>query len=213
MNKPANERVYQYVRDKIVTGKVAGGTFIEEQDISEQTGVSRTPVREAFLRLEAEHFLELIPRRGALVRQITADELKNVYEARQLIEVHAALRICEDPSINVPDDMDELLFTMDQAAENDDYIQYIMTDLEFHRRIVATTHNNVLLEMYDSLQGRKLRVTNAALNVYRKRSTMVKVEHLALLDALKKRNAELAEKTLKNHLRPLFEIISTATIF
>ena len=207
MNKPANERVYQYVRDKIVTGKVAGGTFIEEQDISEQTGVSRTPVREAFLRLEAEHFLELIPRRGALVRQITADE------ARQLIEVHAALRICEDPSINVPDDMDELLATMDQAAENDDYIQYIMTDLEFHRRIVATTHNNVLLEMYDSLQGRKLRVTNAAFNVYRKRSKMVKIEHLALLDALTKRNAELAEKTLKNHLRPLFEIISTATIF
>ena len=88
-----------------------------------------------------------------------------------------------------------------------------MTDLKFHRRIVATTHNDVLLEMYDSLQGRKLRVTNAALNVYRKRSPMVKIEHLALLDALKKRDAELAEKTLKNHLRPLFEIISTATIF
>lgn len=209
MSKPANERVYQYVRNMIVRGEVKGGTFIEEQEISEQTGVSRTPVREAFLRLEAEHFIDLIPRRGALVRQITALELKNVYEARQLIEIHAARRICKDSAIEVPHELENILDSMDKTEAEGDYIEYIMLDMEFHRCIVATTHNDVLLEMYDSLQGRKLRVTNAAIKAYRERSSTVRVEHRSLFEALKNRDGDIAENILNEHLSPLFEIVST----
>lgn len=208
MAEPAKERVYQYVRNIIVEGKVAGGTFIEEQDISAKIGVSRTPVREAFLRLEAERFLDLIPRRGALVRQVTADELINVYEVRRLIEIYAARRICEDLSLDLPKGMDELISAMQKAADEGDYLEHIQIDMEFHRRLVATTHNEVFLEMYDGLQGRRLPVAYAAFKTNPKRSTILMAQHHALWKALQNRNGDEAEEILKEHLRPVFEIVS-----
>ena len=70
--KPTRERVYLYVREQILRGRFLGGCFIEEEEISSALGLSRTPVREAFHRLEAERFPDLLPRRGARAARIPA---------------------------------------------------------------------------------------------------------------------------------------------
>lgn len=202
------EKAYQYIRDQIVQGKIAEGTFIEEEDISNSIGVSRTPVREAFFRLEAERFIDLIPRRGAFVRQITAQELINVYETRRVIEIHAARKIAEDPTIAVPQEMFDLLEAMREAGKQHKFWEHIKFDVEFHRRLVETTRNEVMLEVYDSLQGRKLRVAYTAFKLDPNRLDILLREHTELLDALVKRDAARASRVLQEHLRPVFEIVS-----
>lgn len=206
--QPAKEHVYIYIRDLIIQGKLAAGTFIEEHAISEKIGVSRTPVREAFLRLEAEHFIKLIPRRGAFVHQITAKELANVFEARRLIEIYAANCICTNHTLNLPHGIDELIENMQTADSKQEYMIYIQLDMEFHRRFVAVIGNDVLLEMYDSLQGRKLPLAYATFKTIPKRNMIVTSEHRALWEAFKKRDADKTEEILNKHLQPAFEILS-----
>lgn len=76
--EPARQRVYEYVRDGILDGRLAGGSFLEEEQVSLAVGVSRTPVREAFQQLHSERLIDLVPRRGAMVRAVTVQELVEV---------------------------------------------------------------------------------------------------------------------------------------
>lgn len=206
--KLAKEKAYHYIRDLIVQGQIAGGTFIEEEDISNRIGLSRTPVREAFFRLEAERFIDLIPRRGALVRVITAQELINVYEARRLIEIYAARKIAQEPGMAIPQEMFQILEDMRQAGERHAFWEHINLDVEFHRKLVETTRNDVMLELYDSLQGRKLRVAYTVFTLNPSRIGSLMTQHKELLDALVQRDSERAVQVLSEHLRPIFEIVS-----
>src|SRR5690349_23388986 len=89
----ATTRVYQHLKRAILEQLHPGGTLLTEAEIAEAVGVSRTPVREALLRLEAEGLVALYPKRGALVLPVSAQEVDEVIEARTLIEGHAAGKV------------------------------------------------------------------------------------------------------------------------
>src|SRR5579862_8673241 len=86
----ASKRAYDWVRARILSGVFQGGRLLSEGEVADAVGVSRTPVREAFLQLAAEGMLTLYPKRGALVVPVSADELREVLVARTLIEPWAA---------------------------------------------------------------------------------------------------------------------------
>src|ERR1044071_8830003 len=90
--RPASEIAYDYVKARLLDGRFAGGTLLSENEIAQRLQVSRTPVRRACAQREPEGLLELSPRRGALVVPISPSEAEDVFEARLLIEQHAALR-------------------------------------------------------------------------------------------------------------------------
>src|ERR671939_1868436 len=89
----ATTRVYQHLKRAILEQLHPGGTLLTEAEVAEAVGVSRTPVREALLRLESEGLVALYPKRGALVLPVSAQEIADVIEARTLVEVHAAERV------------------------------------------------------------------------------------------------------------------------
>src|SRR3954453_10281685 len=89
---PAAARVYAYVKERLLDGTFAGGALLSENELSQQLGLSRTPVRQACVQLEAEGLLELYPKRGALVVPVAASEVEDVFEARLLVEEHCARR-------------------------------------------------------------------------------------------------------------------------
>ena len=86
----AGQRAYAYIWNCILDGKLESNSFIEEKHISALIGVSRTPLREAFNRLQAGHLIELLPRCGARVRSVTLREMFEFYEVRRVIESHVA---------------------------------------------------------------------------------------------------------------------------
>ena len=203
-NRPARERVYAYVREQILREAFPGGSFIEEEQISSAMGVSRTPVREAFHRLEAERFIDLLPRRGALVRQVTAQELADLYETRRMIEGYAIARICRE-RILLPAGMDTIL---DRLDATNDYFERAELNRTFHFAMVDAIGNAVLSELYQSLGARQLRVAMTALTVDPGRIARIRIEHLDFLAALRAYDEQRARDILDQHLRPILGVVS-----
>lgn len=202
----AGERAYAFVRDGILRGTFKVGGFLEEEQVSSAIGVSRTPVREAFHRLAAEHWLALVPRRGAMVRQVTARELVDVYEVRRVIEGHAIRQLC-GAKRGVPAESYALMEAM--CAEGAETIEaQVRLDQQFHRSLVATLHNVVLIEMYDGLRARQQLVALSALGADPGRLETILDEHRALLDAVSRHDIAAAEAILLVHLQPLAEIMA-----
>src|SRR6201988_1432898 len=89
----AKDRAHDYVKRQVLTGAFPGGELISEGEVAAALGMSRTPVREAFLRLEAEGLLRLYPQRGALVVTVSSEESRAVIEARLVLEQFAAGKV------------------------------------------------------------------------------------------------------------------------
>jgi DNA-binding GntR family transcriptional regulator len=205
--QPAWERVYAYVRELITSGGIQAGLFLEEEQVCAAVGVSRTPVREAFQRLERDRFIDLLPRRGALIRGVTSLELIQLYETRRIVETHVMRRIAEQ-RIAVPSSLDALLGRLAARAAWQDVRFQAEGDFTFHRTLVAMLGNEVLLGVFDGLQLRQQRVAMRAISVNPERMEIVHAQHAALLAALRAGEATEAADILNTHLQPAVEVMS-----
>lgn len=202
----ARERVCDYLRRAILRGELKAGAFLEEEAVGRATGVSRTPVREAFHKLEAERYLELHPRRGARVREVTAREMLEVYETRRLIEGFAVNRICRE-ALRLPTSLVPHVATMRELGDRD-RARHVEMDRLFHRSLVEAAGNDVLLETYDRLRARQECVAMTALNADPSRLPTILDEHEAILAALGRGDAEAAVAVLDRHLQPIGHVIA-----
>ncbi len=203
---PSRDRVYAYVRDRILSEEYRSGSFLEEEQVSEAVGVSRTPVREAFHRLAGERFIELLPRRGALVRGVTVRELIDMYETRRVLETYAARRICAE-ALAVPEAMETLLDDMRQISATEP-LRIAELNRQFHRALVGALGNEVLADTYDSLRSRQQRVAIGAIKANPTRLPTIHAEHAELVAALKRGDGDRAAAILDAHLRPVLDVIT-----
>jgi DNA-binding GntR family transcriptional regulator len=203
--QPARDRVYERVRDEIIRGTLPAGRFLDESWVSDLVGTSRTPVREAFHRLHSERFIDLLPRRGAQVRNVTSRELEEVYASRRLIEGHAARALCL-AGAGAPPSLDGLASQMENAGREQDWFTVARLDRAFHRSIVEAHGNSVLTELYDALQSRQQRVAVRALQIRPQRVPEIDRQHRAIIDALTHNDVDRVASLLDEHLRPIPEI-------
>ncbi|MBU8809874.1 GntR family transcriptional regulator [Mycolicibacterium goodii] len=201
----ARDRVYEWVRDEIIKGALPAGRFLDEVWVSELVGTSRTPVREAFHRLNSEKFIDLLPRRGAQVRNVTAREMEEVYASRRLIEGHAACALCTARA-GAPTDLETLAGQMEEAGRAEDWFTVARLDRAFHRAIVDAHGNSVLTELYDALQSRQQRVAVRALQIRPQRVPEIDRQHRAIIAALAHNSVDEVAALLDEHLRPIPEI-------
>ncbi|MFJ9590752.1 GntR family transcriptional regulator [Streptomyces acidicola] len=206
MGNSAVQKAYEWLRHNIAMGTLRAGTFIEEANVVEATGVSRTPVREAFHRLAGERYLELVPRRGAQIRHITARDAAEIYDARRAIETFAARQVCQK-GIRLTSEVDELLSRMDDfspLASLEAGIEFRDLDREFHRAFVSADGNRLLVQLYDSIWPQQERVAMRTLSVLTESSVnLVRAQHREILAALRNRDAETAVAHIEAHLRPV----------
>ena len=160
----AAQRVYEHVKQGILDASYAGGELLTEGLVSEQVGVSRTPVREALLRLETEGLVRLYPKKGALVVPVSAKEAEDVLEARALVEGYAAPRAWEARD-ELADDLAVVVEAMRAHRADRDVVAFNRADREFHERIVAAAGNDVLTRLYRSLRERQLCISSAVMRV------------------------------------------------
>lgn len=196
----AKDRVLRHVREHILDGTYAGGTLLSEGEVAEETGVSRTPVREAFLLLEAEGLMRLYPKRGALVVAVSPDEVRDVMETRMLVERHAVRRVAEAGAPGLGARLEDLLRTQTELADRGDGAGFVDADREFHRAIVEAAGNAILTRLYDSLRDRQRRMGTAS--ILREPSLVRRflADHVTLAAALRAGDADAAERALVDHL-------------
>jgi DNA-binding GntR family transcriptional regulator len=194
----ASERAYAYVKERLLDGRFAGGTLLSENDISQRLGVSRTPVRQAFVQLESERLLDLYPRRGALVVPVAASEADDVLEARLLIEQHCARRVAGMG--RSPTNVLQASIAKQEQALAGGGTAFAQADREFHRAIVAANRNELLTRQFDSLRDRHQRI--AATTIARDPTRIARFidQHREILTALERGESERAAELLASHL-------------
>jgi DNA-binding GntR family transcriptional regulator len=157
--RSASEEAYQTVKELIVTGELPGGELISEGDIASRMGTSRTPVREAFLRLQTEGWMRLFPKRGALVVPIAADEAEHVVSARRMIEAGSVKSMTERARAELARALDQNLVLQRETARTGTTTAFSAVDADFHQTIVNAGGNPLLDTFYCGLRERQRRMT------------------------------------------------------
>lgn len=201
------ERVYRETKGQILSGAVRGGQLLSEVEVAAQLGVSRTPVHEAFLRLAAEDFLDLLPRRGAVVVPIGPRETTDLLEMRVALESAAVRRLCRTTQSLEPL-IDELTGLIDeQRAAVDDADRFASADDAFHRRIVDAAGNAIAQRFYGSLGDRQRRMMADAARADSARCAHLVVDHGQLADAIRRRDPQAFEAGLLTHLETTYRVV------
>jgi DNA-binding GntR family transcriptional regulator len=199
----AKDRALAHVKKQVLSGAFAGGDLISEGEVAEALGMSRTPVREAFLRLEAEGLLRLYPQRGALVVPVSPDEVRAVIEARLVLEQFAASKVAKLGEAHRDAVFAEMQHQLqrqravDMKAESDDFLE---ADRAFHTALVQAAANPILCSVYDSLRDRQVRMVGESVVQVPGRIQTIVAEHLDIAGAVRAGDADGALEAVKRHL-------------
>jgi DNA-binding GntR family transcriptional regulator len=178
-----------------------GGVFLSESEVAQAAGTSRTPVREALLRLETEGLLTIVPKKGAYIPPISDSEITAVMEARGLVESWCVRRVVPVDAAFVAE-LERIL--AEQEALLDDPVGFIDRDRAFHRAIVRQAGNLVLAEFYETLRERQIRMGVRAIASRENRARTVLDEHAAIVRALAEGDAGEA---LEAHLASTLAVL------
>ncbi|MEU2184646.1 GntR family transcriptional regulator [Streptomyces thermolilacinus] len=196
---PAAERVYAHVKEAVLDRRIEGGTLLTEGELAQAVGVSRTPVREALLKLEMEGLLKLYPKKGALVLAVSAQEIADVVETRLLVE-EFAVRKAVPLSAPLLARLEELLTEQREHAREGDLRAVAVADRCFHAEIVRHAGNQILSKLYHQLRDRQLRMGVAVMEAHPDRVAKNIAEHAEILDALRVGDAEGAARCVRAHV-------------
>lgn len=205
----AADRVYEHAKAAILARRYEPHDLLSEGELAEAVGVSRTPVREALLRLQSEGLLRLLPKRGALVLPVTPAEVADVFETRRLIETFAVRKAVTAGQPGLASDLEARLARMRAAVKARDARAYVEADRDFHDRIVAATGNDILTTLYRSLRDRQLRMgvvnlldasTGTLDNAGLTRMRANIADHEAILAAIAARTVRAGEAAVTAHL-------------
>ncbi|NNH74681.1 GntR family transcriptional regulator [Nocardia uniformis] len=192
------DRAYEWTKGQLLDGQFVGGELISEGQIAEELGVSRTPVREAFLRLQAEGFLELYPKRGAIVVPVGLGEARAVGEARLMVEDFALAAVAARGAAALSKLGADLLKRLDADSESQ------LAGLGFHEKLVAAAGNPLIADMFRNLCDRHLRLVAAAVGTYGPDGDAE--EHRELAELIAAGRVDEAATALRRHLAALFGV-------
>lgn len=199
---PAAETAYAHVKGALLSGRLPAGEMLSEGDVAAELGISRTPVREAFLRLAAEGWLRLFPRRGALVVPVAPGEVEAVVDARLLLEGHAVEVAVATPATReaLVAGLRALLDRQRAAVRAGDLDAYAEHDSAFHLALVAAGGNAVLTEFAATLRERQRRMIALSVGAAGERAPGFVAEHEALVAAVEAGDAAGFRTALRAHL-------------
>jgi DNA-binding GntR family transcriptional regulator len=199
----AKDRALEYVKTQVLTGAFPGGELLSEGEVATALGMSRTPVREAFLRLEAEGLLRLYPQRGALVVPVSSDEAHAVIEARLLLEQFAATKVVASGPAACTAVFERLSTELQRqrdAAAAPNWHDFVDADRAYHEVTLEESGNVILSDFYSSLRDRQMRMTGESLIHDQQRMATIFDEHRGIAEALRDGDLHRTLEAVQTHL-------------
>lgn len=197
------------VRDMIIEGELAPGSRIHEGNLGRRLGVSRTPLREALKFLASEGLIELVPTRGAIVRRFGAKDVHDALTVLGNLEALAGRLACaQAPDAELAAIGDLHARMMERYAARD-RLPYFKLNQEIHARILAASGNAVLAYVHGILQARLKRIRYIG-NEAPDRWAGAVADHVAIMDALARRDGEAAAAALAAHMEASWERVRDA---
>jgi DNA-binding GntR family transcriptional regulator len=201
LRQKSTDRVYLALRRKVIDSELAPGSQILEQELAITLGVSRTPLREALVRLQNEGLLEIIPRHGVRIIPMSVADMREIYQVLISLESAAAATLAaQAPSGTALDELDTIYAQMDARLEANDITGWALEDERFHLRIVELAGNRRLREIVSNCgdQAHRARMFTLRLQTHPHPAQSMK-EHRRIISALRRRDAVKAESLLRSH--------------
>lgn len=206
---PLRVQAYNVLREAILTGRLPPGEHLAEEKVCSELGVSRSPLREALRRLEAEGLVSILPRRGAIVTQLTRRDLADLFAVRKSLEALAASLAAGSITEEELTALDETCEAMEQSIALQDMPSVASLNSHLHEVMVGASRNKWLGTFLASLGDHIRRVYSSSIqNADRARQSVA--EHRALIAALRKGDAETAERLARQHVERAEEAAMTS---
>ena len=193
-------KVFIQLQNDILNGLYQHGDNLIETKLSEELGVSRTPVREAIRQLELEGLVQSIPNKGAIVKGISAQDIEDIYTIRMLIEGLAARWAAEKINDEELKELREAVDLEEFYTLKNDVSHLLLFDSRFHDIIFKASKSKPLMHTLSTFHHYVQRARNISLN-NPERARLVLEEHKAILQAIMEHDAEKAEKLTTLHVR------------
>lgn len=204
------EQVYEYLREQILFGGLAPGQRLIEERLCEETGVSRSPIREAIRRLEKDGLVVVQAQGGVTVYQPTLDDFTSLFECRLHLEPAAARFAAERRTEEELADLQELLVRMADIARESDARRTHELHFAFHQRVAEASKNPYMAKIMNDLKVLISFYRNAILQVHPQRPETVIAEHAAILDAIRRRDGDAAAASMAEHITRDFRLCMEA---
>ena len=205
--------VYEKIRADILACVLAPGARVFENDLAKRYNVCKSPVRDALLRLQEQGLIEVLPRKGYLIRPISIGDAHDLYEMRLLLEKSCIRRACDNAS-------DEGLASLDRfrSVENGDLAHWVTYNRDFHRRIAELSGNGRMAKMAEEVIDQFDRLTFVGVSNPPTAAASEKfvAEHCEIIDALQARDRSKATSLINKHIsksqKRLFAVLENPPI-
>jgi DNA-binding GntR family transcriptional regulator len=199
ISQNASAAASEIIRDAIIDGRLAPGQRLKEEELARELGISRTPVREALLMLQSEGLIDLVPNRGASVREYAADDLDDMYRLRALLEGYAARRAATRISSADVERLEESCTRFDRLRAEDDLLDLVKENLFFHNVILEAAASDRLTTLVRKVI--EIPLVYKSYYWYSPEQKLISEHyHKQLALALRSRDAERAELIMKEHV-------------
>ena len=210
------DQVYRYLKTAIIKGELQTGVIYSEQQFADKLSVSRTPVREAVIRLTDEGMLEVFSNRGWGVRPVSADDLQEILQARIAIERYSVsflARHQDEPKYQAYLTRLQQCQSESEAFSRDEthHYEYMEADTEFHCLLVESTGNRYLKKINNQMRAKIEQATYNSLNLSC-RNAKACLEHQAILEAIEHGNETAAVQAFMKHMRETATVLNTTLV-
>jgi DNA-binding GntR family transcriptional regulator len=203
--KPIRELVYEHLKEAIGSGEIPSGERLNESELAVRFNVSRTPIREAIRMLESDGFVESIPRRGVVVRDIDISEIIEIYMIRQALEVmvfksaahHITAQELEKARCHIQESQAYL--------EGKNFEKYFRANELFTETIIEAGRLPKVRQLIGSYRDQLRRYRKVTLSDPLRQQAAIR-QHLGILDAMEERDAERVGKLVFEHLEEALEV-------
>ena len=201
-NRTASETVYDILHRNIINLNLVPGTLMSEKEISEKMEVSRTPVREAFIKLSNQALVTVVPQKGSFVSKISLSRVKEERFLRESLETSVIEEIILNEENFSLEDQYKNLEKQKKALDEGNTTLFIDLDDQFHASLFELAHRPMCYDVIYNFSSHYRRVRYLSMSVSGVSKSNYK-HHSELLQLIEKRDLETAEETMKTHLRKL----------
>ena len=187
---------YKAIKDSIINGALQCGEIYSENVLSKNMGISKTPIHEALLELSHKGFIEILPKKGFLIKDLSEKEIRDIYGFRLALEKEVVLQAIKKAK---NEDYFFLESILSGVQDCDDLMRFMEEDIHFHRHLAQLTDNEQIIKALGRIWDLCLWVGFRALSTTYGSHGVLK-EHFEILNSIKDKNVESAQAAIENHV-------------
>lgn len=204
--KSLKDQIYDIVKEDIISQTYKNNTVLNEKKISQELNVSKTPVREALKALEAEGWVEYVPYKGILVKQMSLDDLKDVFRVRKVLEIMVVESVVKKITPPLLEELHNSMKKQEALLDDNEPVvsKFIDYDLEFHGILLKVAGSHLLSDLIGQMRDKSKCFGMQAIFSSRSRYEETIAEHRAVYKAVAAKDLQAARDAMAKHIDNTF---------